>query len=146
MTQLETIGWMEKVDFPEFGLVGIEAKVDTGAYSGALHATHIKVVRRGLSRTRVLKFHPDGDATKAQETEQFLNIHVRSATGHLVRRYVIDTQVVIHGKSFPIRIGLSDRSDMKKPMLLGRRFLRENNIIVDVRINQELDDEGEYTK
>ena len=38
-----------------------------------------------------------------------------------------------------IRIGLSNRADMNYEVLVGRRFLYENNIIVDVRINQELD-------
>ena len=146
MTKIETVGWIELVDFPEFSLQKVEAKIDTGANSGALHATNIRVVKRGLDDKRILRFWPEGNEAKAQETDQFLMIYVRSATGHKVRRYVIDTTIRIHGHDFPIRIGLSDRSDMKRPVLLGRRFLRKNNIVVDVRINQELDDEGEIPK
>lgn len=144
MSQQKTIGCIERVDFPAYGIRGVWAKVDTGAYSGALHCTNIRVVRRGILRTRVLKFSPLDGAP--QETTDFMSTYVRSATGHRVRRHVVDTQVAINGKSYPIRIGLSDRSDMKRPVLLGRRFLRENDITVDVRINQEYDDEGENTK
>lgn len=144
MTKQKIIGCIERVDFPVYGIKGVWAKVDTGAYSGALHCTDIKIVRRGVSRTRVLKFSPLGG--KPQETTDFMSTYVRSATGHRVRRHVVDTQISINDKNYPIRIGLSDRSDMKRPVLLGRRFLRENNILVDVRINEEFDDEGDNTK
>ncbi|QQS21990.1 ATP-dependent zinc protease [Candidatus Saccharibacteria bacterium] len=144
MTKQRTIGCLERVDFPAFGIVGSWAKVDTGAYSGALHCTNIKVVRRTANGERVLKFSPLGQAP--QETTEFMSTYVRSATGHRVRRHVIDTQICIGGKEYPVRIGLSDRSDMKRPVLLGRRFLRENSMLVDVCINQEFDDEGEGTK
>jgi hypothetical protein len=144
MKHRQTIGCFELVDFPEFGVTGAWAKVDTGAYSGAMHCTDLRVVRRGEGRERVLKFAPLGG--KLQETTSFISTYVRSATGHRVRRHVIDTTIVIAGTTYPVRIGLSDRSDMKRPVLLGRRFLRENHMIVDVCINQEFDDEGESTK
>ncbi len=140
------IGWMENVGFPALGIKGIEAKIDTGAYSGALHATDIRVVRRGVLRRRVLKFIPLGNPMLVTEATDFDSTYIRSATGHRMRRHVIATQVTIGGTIYPIRIGLSDRSDMKRPVLIGRRFLRENNLMVDVRINQDLDDEGENTR
>lgn len=141
-----TIGCFEIVNFPELGLDGVMAKVDTGAFSGALHCTDIKVVRRGVRRRRILKFIPDGRPELAQETEKFFETHVRSALGHRKKRFIIETEIELRGKKYPIMIGLSDRSDMKRPVLLGRRFLRENNILVDVRINSEYDDEGENTR
>lgn len=146
MTRLEKIGWIENVSFPKLGISLVEAKVDTGAYSGALHATNMKVLRRGIGRKKVLKFYPNGDERHAQETEDFIETYVRSATGHRVKRYIIDTVVRIHDRDYPIRIGLSERSGMKRPVLIGRRFIRENNILVDVRINQELDVESENTR
>lgn len=144
MVRPSVIGCFEYVSFPLFGVANLFTKVDTGAYSGAMHCTDIKVVRRGPSKIRVLKFTPFGESP--QETTDFMSTYVRSATGHRVRRHVVDTTIRIQSHNYPIRIGLSDRSDMKSPVLLGRRFLRENNIIVDVRINQEYDDEGETTR
>jgi hypothetical protein len=141
------IGCIEKVSFPELGFFDVDAKIDTGAYSGALHCTNIRVVKRARDGVRVLRFTPfDAGPSSEQETTEFMSTYVRSATGHRMRRHVIDTVVMIADKQYPIRIGLSDRSDMKKPVLIGRRFLRENNLLVDVRINQEFDDEGEVTK
>jgi len=140
------VGCIEAVSLPRLGVKDVLAKIDTGAYSGALHCTDIRIVRRGITRKRYLKFTPLGNPNLATETDTFLKTYIRSATGHRIRRLIIDTEIVIQGKHYPIRIGLSDRSDMKRAILVGRRFLRENNILVDVAINQELDDEGESTR
>lgn len=141
-----TVGCFELVDLPLLGIESEWAKIDSGAYSGALHATDVKIVRRGLIRKRILKFVPLGKPELATETDTFIKTYVRSATGHRIKRYIIDTRIEIQGKSYPIRIGLSDRTDLKRSVLIGRRFLRENNIVVDVRINQEYDDEGENSR
>ncbi len=141
-----TIGSFEVVDLPVLGLHSVIAKVDTGAYSGAVHCTDIKVVRQRTTGKPLLRFTPLGRPKLATETDDFVKIYVRSSTGHRTRRYIIATTLVLQGTSYPIRIGLSDRSDMRRPVLIGRRFLRENNILVDVRINQEYDDEGENTR
>lgn len=146
MTSGKTLGCFEVVSLPGLGVSDQFAKIDSGAYSGALHCSGIKVVRRGPDKRRILKFTPLGDPDLATETETFLETSVRSASGHLQKRYIIDTEVIIQGSAYPIRIGLSDRSEMKRPILIGRRFLRENNMLVDVRINEEYDDEGENTK
>jgi len=143
---MNTLGSFETVSLPQFGVKNVIAKVDTGAYSGALHCTDIHIVRKGLNRKRYLQFTPLGEPALASETDKFLKTYIRSATGHRIQRFIIDTSITIQGKSYPIRIGLSDRSDMKRAVLIGRRFLRENEMLVDVRINQELDDEGELTK
>jgi hypothetical protein len=137
-----TLGCFEVVSLPELGIEQL-AKIDTGAYSGALHCTDIKVVRRGLARRQVLKFVPFGDQALATETDQFLKRYVRSASGHRTVRYVVQTTITIRNKTYPISIGLADRSDLKTPVLIGRRFLRENDLLVDVRLNQEQDDERE---
>lgn len=143
---MKTIGCFEKVSISSLGVNGVWAKIDTGAFSGALHCSDIRIVRRGDDRRRILKFTPLGRAKLATETDTFMATYVRSATGHRVKRYIIDTTIEIAGNEYPIRIGLSDRDKMKRPVLIGRRFLRDNNIVVDVRINQEYDDEGENTR
>lgn len=140
------VGCFEIVSLPELGVLDVMAKVDTGAYSGALHSTNIKVVRRGSERKRILKYTPLGHKRLATETDEFYETYVRSATGHRIKRFIIDTTIIVGGVEYPVRIGLSDRSDMKRPVLLGRRFLRENHMVVDVHINQEYDDEGENTR
>lgn len=137
-----TLGCFEIVSLPQLGISNQLAKIDTGAYSGAIHCTDIKVVRRGVDKVRILKFTPLGRKKLATETDNFVETYVRSATGHRVKRFLIDTEIAVGGISYPIRIGLSNRSDMKRSVLIGRRFLRENAMTVDVRIHQEYDDEG----
>jgi hypothetical protein len=139
------LGCLERVSFPDLGITEACAKVDTGAYSGALHCTNIKIARRGVLRKRVLQFTPLGDPKLATETDTFAKIPVKSAFGHSVKRYLVDTTIEVQGVPYTIRIGLADRSEMKRPVLLGRRFMRENAMLVDVQINQEDDDEGEMT-
>jgi hypothetical protein len=140
------LGSFEIVSMPEFGLENVVAKVDTGAFSGAMHCTDIKLVRRGVRRKQYLLFSPAGIPELRRETDKFVKRHVRSATGHRVRRYLVHTIIEINGKQYPIEIGLSDRSDMKRQILLGRRFLREHQMLVDVSQNVEYDDEGELFK
>lgn len=130
------VGCIENVDLPEFGITQQAAKIDTGAYSGALHCSVIRKVTRGGER--ILQFKPS-DTGVLFETTDFEELHIRSSTGHKVKRYNISTTIRLFGKTYPITIGVSNRKDMRYEILLGRRFLRENNIIVDVRINDELD-------
>jgi hypothetical protein len=141
-----TLGSFEQVSLPDLGLENIVAKVDTGAFSGAIHCTDIHIVRRGLMRKRILKFTPAGLPELATETDEFIKKHVRSATGHRVKRYLIHTTITIRGKSYRVEIGLSDRSDMKYQVLIGRRFLRKHKMLVDVELNVQYDDEGESSK
>ncbi len=141
-----TIGCLEPVSLPELGVYDVLAKIDTGAFSGALHCTDVKVVRKGPSKRRVLRFNPLGNPKLHYETDQFEETYVRSATGHRQKRFIITTNIKCGGRLYETKIGVSDRSDMKRPVLIGRRFLRENKLLVDVRINSELDDEGENTR
>jgi len=132
-------GICEYVSIPELGVNNVLAKVDTGAYSGALHCSKIKEVIRKIDGKKVLRFTPSNDDSNTMDISRYAKSYVRSSTGHRVLRYLFDTNIVINGITYPIRIGLSNRSDMNYEILLGRRFLGDNNILVDSRINQNLD-------
>lgn len=134
-------GIIEHVSFPELGIDDVPAKVDTGAYSGAMHCASIEVTKNAAGK-KLLRFTPIHGAAKPVELTRFLRAQVRSSNGHMSDRYLIDTPVLIQGREYTIRIGLSDRSTMKTDVLIGRRFLRQNGILVDVRINQDEDDDG----
>jgi hypothetical protein len=138
-----TFGIFERISIPELGINNVLAKIDTGAYSGALHCSKIREVVRKSDGKKVLRFTPSENHANAMELTIYHKSYVRSSTGHRVRRFLFDTDIVIKGCVYRIRIGLSDRSDMSYEILIGRRFLRENNILVDVRINKELDTDGE---
>jgi len=40
--KLRTIGRIDKADFPELNLQNIEVKIDTGAYTSAIHCDYIE--------------------------------------------------------------------------------------------------------
>jgi hypothetical protein len=132
------LGAFEHISFPTLNVGDVVAKIDTGADSGAIHCTRIELKKRESDGVKVLRFTPIHSHGKIIETESYEKTHVRSSNGQRLGRYLIDTQVVIGGKEYTIRIGLSDRSDMQYDVLIGRRFLSENNILVDVRINDDL--------
>lgn len=134
------VGCFELVALPEFGCGETIAKIDTGAYSGALHCTQLAVVqdKQGQSAIQFALFDkPDVLYTKTS----YVKRQVRSTNGLSDLRYLIDTTITIQGQVLPIRIGLSDRTHMKSTILIGRRFLRDNNFVVDVARNQQYDEE-----
>lgn len=137
-----TIGSFEYVSLPALKMENIVAKIDTGAYSGAVHCSLIKVIRRKSDGVRVLRFTPSDNDQHVIELEKYSVTNVRSSSGHRVKRYLIETDIIIRNKRYTVNIGLSDRSDMQREVLIGRRFLRQNHILVDVRINQELDNDA----
>ncbi|WP_375437856.1 ATP-dependent zinc protease [uncultured Hymenobacter sp.] len=130
------LGRLELVDFPGFQLWGVEAKVDTGAYTSAIHCSDIKVVTGPSGRPclRVLLLdpsHPNFDGTLMEFTEFSLR-DIKSSNGEMQERYVIRAVLRIFGEDFDTEFSLSDRSDMRYPVLLGRRLLRQGHFVVDV--------------
>lgn len=137
-----TLGSFEPVCFPDLGGEIMTAKVDTGAYSGALYATHVRQKKDEKDR-KYIEFYLLGNKASKQILYDYYKRDVRSAHGHVNSRYVVKLNIQLKGKVYETEIGLSDRSDMKFPVLIGRKFLREHNMIVDVIVNEELDYEKE---
>lgn len=135
------LGIIEQVSLPDLGVFDVQAKIDTGAYSGALHCESIEVAEREDGK-RVLRIQPIDTSKPIVEVESFRKLSARSASGHQEVRYVIDTPIIVRNKTYTITIGVTKRDMMNMKVLVGRRFLRRNHMIVDVLINQELDDDG----
>ena len=126
---MKVLGSFEKVSFPDFGVRGVVAKIDTGATSGSLHATRIKEITLPTGE-RALTFLPYGRKRRITVTA-FKLIEVRSSNGVSSLRYAIPTTIVIRKVQYPIIITLADRTLMKKSVLIGRRFLRSHGFLVD---------------
>jgi len=131
----KTIGAFEKVSFPDLGLSGVVAKIDTGATSGSVHATHIKEVVLPTGK-KAVSFIPYGTEPEVRVTDFELR-DVRSSNGAISLRYVIPTMVVIRGVQYPIQVSLADRTLMKKGILIGRSFLREHGFLVDANEGEQ---------
>ena len=126
----QILGSFEKVNFPEFGMKNITAKVDTGAFTGALHATKIHEKEEG--GVRVLYFSPFDHPRTVYKTDNFERGIVKSSNGATSERYFIETRIEVRGKPYAVTLTLANRSEMKWPVLIGRRFLHTNEFIVDV--------------
>lgn len=126
----KTVGSFEKVDFPEFGMKNVVAKVDTGAFTGALHATRIHEEEE--DGVKVIYFSPFDRPKTVYKTDNFERGIVKSSNGATAERYFIETNIKIRGKRYAVTLTLADRSEMKWPVLIGRRFLHANEFIVDV--------------
>lgn len=132
------VGRRELVDFPSFQLWGVEAKVDTGAYTSAIHCSNIHVVEEPGKDPRLHvqlldPSHPDFDG-RPLEFADFTLRDIKSSNGDVQERYVIRAVMRIFGEDFDTEFSLSDRSDMKYPVLLGRRLLRQGRFLVDVAL------------
>jgi len=130
------LGRRELIDFPAFALGGVEAKVDTGAYTSAIHCTDIRVETDAQQRP-VLVVHlldpgHEGADGRPLAFAEFALRDIRSSNGEVQERYVIRAVVQLYGEEFAANFSLSDRSDMKYPVLLGRSLLRQGRFVVDV--------------
>ena len=128
MMQKITIGRVDKVDFPELFLENIDVKIDSGAYTSSIHCSNINVVGKKLNFTLLDPEHEFYN-NKQFSTENFTSKAVKSSNGISETRYMIHTEIIIFGKTFPIYLTLSERKDMKFPILLGRKFLNKKFII-----------------
>lgn len=125
------IGWQERVDLPLLGLMNLKAKIDTGARTSALHATDIReFVRDGVPWVR---FHSRFD-DDTHDLDVECAIHdrreIRNTSGVPERRIVIRTRFRIAGRLWPIDLSLTERTEMRFRMIVGRTALRRHSILV----------------
>jgi hypothetical protein len=131
--ELVVIGWRALIDFPEFGLVGIPAKVDTGARTSSLHATHVQKFERDGQAWLRFQLYSGKRRARIQTTAEARMVgmrKIRSSNGAVEERYVIETTLEARGQSWTAELTLAKRSSMTFPMLLGRACLR-NRFFVD---------------
>jgi hypothetical protein len=132
MNNKKVIGRIEKVDFPEWNIVGIDAKIDTGAYTSSLHCHDIEL-NKSKKKVSFYLFdpsHPEFEESKFQTNVNDIRV-IRSSNGLAEERIIISTTIKLLDKSCKIELSLADRTEMRYPVLIGRKFLR-NKFIVDV--------------
>lgn len=124
--KLDVVGRHVAVDFPDWGIVGMIGKVDTGAYQAALHAEDISEID-GILSFKVSHYEDkDGRRMPAmvKSTSHYSFAEVRNTSGVLERRYLVPVRFVVRGRIFNSKVTLTNRGTMKYPLLIGRRTLR----------------------
>jgi len=133
-SRLPIIGRLARVWFPniELNSEGVIAKIDTGSDSGAMHVVYSRLLRdeKGLEFVEFQPLHQDKPVIR---TYKFKRVRVTSSNGTVERRFRVQFTIKIQGKTHPIELSLTDRSDMKYDVIIGRRFL-EGKFLVDVSL------------
>jgi hypothetical protein len=125
------IGAAEYVDFPDWGIRSLSARVDTGARTSALHVENVKLVGSSRVSFDVRLRRDDPTARVTVETKISRRTPVRSSTGAEQPRLFVKAMVRLGGREQAIEVGLVDRRHMLYRMLLGRSAL-ERRYLVDV--------------
>ncbi|MCG3152515.1 MAG: hypothetical protein GEEBNDBF_01815 [bacterium] len=126
-TELPVIGWREWVLFPDLHLSPLQAKIDTGARTSALHASDIEIAESPSGRVVRFLFHPFHRHPEIAEPAEAPLVSVRiirSSSGHAEERPVIQTALQLGAWLWPIELTLTPRPEMGFRLLLGREAIR----------------------
>lgn len=112
------------MDFPALNLYRIEAKIDTGAYTSALHCEKImeesnRLCIQVFENTDVICF------------DEYQKRTIKNSFGEKEERFVIKTLMILGKRKIRISLSLTNREKMKFPVLLGRKAIK-GKFVVDV--------------
>lgn len=127
------LGALERCDLPDIGILNLVMRVDTGATTSSLHVENVEEFEKNGESWISFDIHPDVyDVVKITRHSSKVEARrrVKSSTATLERRYLIATTLSIGEHSWPIKITLTDRSEMTYLMLLGREAMADK-ILVD---------------
>ena len=125
------IGRIDKADFPLLNLLNVEVKIDTGAYTSSIHCNNVKVVDNYLKCNFLDEEHPNYHEKEIIFDNYDVKV-IKSSNGQTETRYRILTEITLFGQTHPIFLTLSDRIEMRYPVLLGRKFLsRKFNVDIN---------------
>ena len=130
--ELAIIGSTEFVDVAD--IKHIPAKIDTGADSSSIWASHISVSEDGALHFQLFDkgspFYTDEELIR----KDYKVAVVRNASGHEQVRYRTRLTAVIAGHKIKVLFNLSDRKKNNFPILIGRRTI-SGKFLVDVSRN-----------
>lgn len=126
-TRLKLIGRREYINFPKLNILHVEAKIDTGAYTSSLHCENIEVNYENSKP--ILYFTIEQEGIKTFRFEEYSQKKIKNSFGEMEERYVIKTLIHIGRKKINSTISLSNRDNMRYPVLIGRRLLKAKFLI-----------------
>jgi len=120
---LHTLGRSDRVDLPDLGLENIHAKIDTGAYTSSLHCSSAQVINGILEFVLLDEEHPEFTGMPFR-VKKFDQREIRNSFGEAELRFVIRTRIKIFDRVIKAEFSLSNRGNLRFPVLLGRKILR----------------------
>jgi hypothetical protein len=129
---IRVIGRREYINFPELGITRIEGKIDTGAYTSSLHCENIEVNYEN-SKPILYFTVQENEGIIKHRYEEFETKKIKNSFGEMEERFVINTIFEFGKRKIRSIISLSNRDNMKFPVLLGRRVLK-GKFLIDVKL------------
>jgi hypothetical protein len=126
------IGRKDIADFEKLDLFGIGVKIDSGAYTSSFHCHKIeKIEKDGKEWVKCNFLDPAHEFYHEKEFcfEIYKYRKVKSSNGLIEERFSIITEITIFNRKYPIELTLTERAEMKHPVLLGRKFLSRKFLI-----------------
>lgn len=129
---MKIVGRTEHVAFPDWDVEKLNAKIDTGAKTSALHVENMTYMLDEFVRFDIVLSRKRADHRVRHVTAK---IHrwgrVRSSTGQFSTRPFVFTTLKIGPVTKRIELSLVSREKMVYRMLIGREAL-EDDFLVDV--------------
>ncbi|MCK2147591.1 ATP-dependent zinc protease [Marinobacter alexandrii] len=152
----ETLGFVEWLVMNETS-VRLKARLDTGAKTSSLHAVNVEGFKKGdeewVKFQLPLGDHEDQPSEGSIEHEDVIleferpvhrTVLIKRKSAPSQRRYVVKMDFCIAGAVHETQFSLTDRGNFKYPVLLGRRFMRDDNILIDSADSFMAERECEY--
>ena len=98
--KIKLIGRRKFVTFPIFEINKVEAKIDTGAYTCAIHCNKIVLETKG--EKQILTFQLLDD--RIYRFEEFTRKKIKNSFGEMEERYIIKTLIVMGRKKIKTTI------------------------------------------
>lgn len=132
------IGRREIVDFPDLKLEGITAKIDTGAFTTALHCHDINVKQVNGESVLCFKLLDPGHSEYSAQEQRFTSYterNIKNSFGDYEKRYIIKTFIKLGKRKIKTTISLANRGNMRYPVLIGRKFLGKKFLVDVSKVN-----------
>ncbi|MCL7944648.1 RimK/LysX family protein [Marinobacter sp. ATCH36] len=139
----ETLGFVEWVVLEETGL-RLKARLDTGAKTSSLHAVNVEPFEKDeeewVSFQLPLADHQDQDDADGENLEEVIlefnlpverTVKIKRKGAPSQSRYVVNMEFCIAGTTHKTEFSLTDRGKFSYPALLGRRFMSDDNILIN---------------
>ena len=127
--RIRLIGRREFVNIPALGVSNFEAKIDTGAYTSSIHVENLMLATENDKNILYFSLEPSSELLRFEDYGQK---KIKNSFGEMEERYVIKVAMHIGKKKIRSTISLSNRDNMRYPVLIGRRLLK-GKFLIDVK-------------
>lgn len=130
----QVIGWKERVDFVDWGIHRVKAKIDTGARTSALGVESYRLCDDGgtaVAELRLALFRKHPERKVVVRVPVLKMVRVYNTGGQREERPLVEARICLGGIVKPVLFTVTRRDCMLCPMILGRSALN-GDFVVDV--------------